>query len=91
MVELDVRHRRDLGAQERDRPIRLVALDDEPALPHAGVSPELGYDAADDPRRIVTELAQDVRDHRGGRRLPVRAADDDRASQRDELGEELRA
>ena len=33
----------------------------------------------------------DVRDHRCGGRLAVRAADDDRAAERDELGEELGA
>ena len=91
VVELDVRDGGDLGSQERDRAIRLVALDDEPALPHARVPAELRHDPADDPRRIVAELAQDVRDHRGRRRLSVRAADDDRAAQRDELREELGA
>ena len=91
MVELDVRHGGDLRPQKRDRPVRLVALDDEPALPHARVSAELRDDAADDPRRIVAELAQRVRDHGCGGRLSVRAADDDRAAERDELGEELGA
>ena len=89
VVELDVREHGDLGTQERDRAVGLVALDDEPALPHAGVAAELRHDAADDPRGIVSELAEDVRDHRGRRRLPVRATDDDRAAKRDQLGEEL--
>ena len=79
------------GRRERDRAVGLVAFDDEPALPHAGVPAELRDDPADDPRRIVTELAQDVRDHRRRRRLAVRAADDDRRAERDELREELGA
>ena len=91
VVELDVRHDGDLRPQERDRAVGLVALDDEPALARAGVPAELRDDPADDPRRIVAELAEDVRDHRRRRRLAVRAADDDRAAQRDELGEELGA
>ena len=89
MVELDVRHGGDLGSKERDRAVGLVALDDEPALPHACVSAELWNDSADDPRGIVAELAKDVRDHRSCRRLAVGAADDDRATERDELREEL--
>ena len=39
----------------------------------------------------MAELAQRVRDHGSRRRLAVRPADDDRAAQRDELGEELGA
>ena len=91
MVELDVRHDADLRAEERDRAVGLVALDDEPARACPRVPAELRDDAADDPRRIVAELAEDEGDHRGRRGLPVRAADDDRAPKRDELGEELRA
>ena len=56
----------------------------------ARVAAELRDDAADDPGRVAAELAQDERDHRRRRRLAVRAADDDRPAQRDELGEELR-
>ena len=80
MIELDVRHDGDLGLEQADRAVRLVALDDEPALPDARVPAELRDDAADDPRRVQAELAQDVRDHRGCRGLAVRAADDDRAA-----------
>jgi hypothetical protein len=90
MVELDVRHSRDLRTKERDRAIRLVALDDEPARARARVPSELRYDAADDPRGILLELAQDVRDHRRRRRLAMGATDDDRPAECDELGKELR-
>ena len=90
VVELDVRHDRDLRAQPLDRPVGLVALGDEPALPRAGVAAELGDLAADEPRRIEPELGEDERDHPGRRRLSVRAGDDDRAPERDELGEEVR-
>ena len=91
MVELEVRDHGDLGTQDRDRPVRLVTLHDEPALPVSGVPTELRHDPADDPRGIVPELAQCIRDHRGGRRLPMGSADDDRSAQRDELGQEVRA
>ena len=56
MVELDVRHHGDLRPQEGDRAVRLVSLDDEPALPHARIAAELGDDPTDDPRRVVAEL-----------------------------------
>ena len=72
-------------------PVRLVALDDEPPLPRAGVAAELRDLAADEPRRVEAELGEDERDHRRRRRLAVGAGDDDRAAQRDELGEELRS
>ena len=88
VIELDVRHDGDLRLEEADRAVRLVALDDEPALPDARVAAELRDYPADDPGRIPAELAQDVRDHRGRRGLAVRASDDDRAASRDELGEE---
>ena len=91
MIELDVRDHGDLGCEEPDRAVRLVALDDEPALSRAGVPTQLRHDASDDPRRVVAELAQDVRDHRGRRRLAVSAAYHDRAAKRHELREELGA
>ncbi len=91
VIELDVRHGGDLRTQVEDGAIRLVAFDDEPALPHTRVPAELRHDPADDPRRIVAELTEGVRDHGGRRRLPVRAADHDRGAQRDDLGEEVRA
>ena len=59
--------------------------------PDAGVAAELRHDAADDPRRVAARLLQDERDHRGRRRLAVRAADDDRGLRGDELGQELGA
>ena len=67
------------------------AFDDEPALPRPGVAAELRDLAADEPGRVEAELGEDEGDHPGRRRLPVRAGDDDRAPQRDELGEEVGA
>jgi hypothetical protein len=91
MVEVDVQDDRDLRAQGRDRPVRLVAFDDEPARASTGVPAELRNLAADRERRIATEPLERERDHPAGRRLAVRARDDDRVAKRDELGEELRA
>jgi transcriptional regulator with GAF, ATPase, and Fis domain len=90
MVEVDVRHDADLRAQELDRPVRLVALDDEPARAGARVGAQLWNLSADQEPGIAAQPVEDERDHRGGRRLPVRAGDDDRGLERDELGEELR-
>ena len=91
VVELDVRHHRDLGREREDGAVGLVALDDEPALPRARVAAELRHRRADQPGGVAAGLGESEGDHRRGRPLSVRAADDDRAAQRDELGEELRA
>jgi len=91
MVELDVRHHRDLGGQREHRAVRLVALDDEVPAAEAGVRAELRHRRADQPRRVVPGLAQGERDHRGRRALPMCAADDDRRPRADELAQELRA
>ena len=90
VVEVDVRHHRHLRAQRKDRPVRLVSLDHEPPLPRAGVRAELGHLAADDPARVTAGRAQRERDHGRGRRLAVRAGDDDRPARSDELREQLR-
>src|SRR5207253_1989841 len=71
MVELDVQDDGDLRTKRRDRAVGLVALDDEPALPRAGVAAELRDHAADRERGIAPELAQDERDHPARRRLAV--------------------
>ena len=91
VVELDVGDDRDLRPEPLDGAIGLVSLDDEPAFPRAGVAAELRHLAADEPGRIVTELTQRKRDHRRRGRLAVRAGDDDRPAQRDELVEEIGA
>ena len=91
VVELDVRDDRDVGGQLEHGPVRLVALDDEPAGAGAGVAAELRDLAADEERGVVAEGVEAVGDHRRRRRLPVRAGDDDRAPERDELGQELGA
>ena len=76
------------SAERRDGAVGLVALDDEPPVstpalpPSCGTTPMIQVGPA--------RAREDEGDHRRGRRLPVRAADDDRAAQRDELGEEAR-
>ncbi len=78
VVEIDVRDHRDLGAKCGDRPVGLVSLDDEPALTRPRVAAELRHLAADQEGRVVAEPVEAERDHRGSRRLPVRAGDHDR-------------
>jgi hypothetical protein len=89
VVELDVRDDSDLGAQHLHGPVGLVALDDEPPLPRTRVAAELWQVAADEPGGVLAELGEDEGDHPGGGRLAVRPGHDDRAAQRDELGQEL--
>ena len=88
VVELDVRHDRELRPQLEHRAVELVSFDDEPSVAAARVPAELRDHAADDPRRVVPCLPQRVGDHPGRRRLPVRARDDDRVARVDELREE---
>ena len=78
------------GRSELQRPVRLVALGDEPALPRARVPAELRDLAADQEGRVEPEPVEHERDHRRGRRLAVCARDDDRGPQFDELGQQLR-
>ena len=89
MVEVDVEEHRDLRPHRGDRTIGLVALDDEPALARARVSTQLWNVPADEERRIEPESVEAERDHRTRRRLAVRAGDDDRAAERDELREQI--
>ena len=89
VVEIDVRGYRDLGPKHRDRPVGLVAFDDEPAAPSPGIAAELGNLAADQKRGLVAEPVEAEGDHRGGRRLAVRTRNHDRSLQRDELGEKV--
>src|SRR6476646_3470299 len=91
MVELDVRQDCDLGRQREDGAVRLVTLDHEVSGAEARVRAELRDRRADQPGGVASGLAQCVGDHRGGRPLPVRTGDDDRAPRRDELAQELRA
>ena len=91
VVEVDVEEHGDLRPERGDRAVRLVALDDEPALARARVAAELRDLAADQERRVEPEPVEAERDHRARRRLAVRAGDDDRAAQRDELGEQVGA
>src|SRR3954454_4163643 len=90
VVEVDVRHDRDSRTQRGDRPVGLVAFDDEPACARPGIAPELWNVRADEPRGIATEPRKTEGDHPRGRRLAMCARDDDRFAQRDELGKQLR-
>jgi hypothetical protein len=91
VVEVDVRDDGDPRTEPLDRPVRLVPFHDEPPRPGPRVPAQLRHLAADQKGRVPPEPVEDVRDHRRRRRLPVRACDDDRVLQRDELGQELRA
>ena len=91
VVEVDVQEHRDLRPERRDGAVRLVALDDEPALTGPRVAAELRDLAADQKGRVEPEPVEAERDHRGRRRLAVRSRDDDRTAQRDELGEQVGA
>ena len=91
MVEFDVGHDADLRPQPLDRPVRFVALGDQPPLPRAGVPAELRNLASDQEGGIAAEPRKAVRDHPGRRRLAVRPRDDDRAPERDQLGQKLGA
>ena len=90
VIEIDVRNDGDPRPQCRHRPIRFVALDDEPAAAGPRIAAELRNVAADQPGWIATGPLEPEGDHRGGRRLAVCAGDDDRITQRHELGEQLR-
>ena len=91
MVELDVRDDGDLRPQPLDGAVGLVALDDEPALPRAGVAAELRDLAADEPGRVEAELGSANAIIPVVVVLPCAPGDDDRTTQRDELGEEVGA
>ena len=79
MLLLDVQHDRVLGMVEGERAIALVALGHEELALRVPVRvrAEDRDLRADVVRGIHAAHAQDVRGHRGGRRLPVHAADDD--------------
>ncbi len=91
VIEVDVQDDGHARPQRLDRPVGLVALDDQRAGAGAGVTAELRHLPADQEGRIAPELAEDERDHRGRGRLAVGAGDDDGVAQRYELGEELGA
>jgi len=90
VVEVDVRHHRDPGAQQRAAAVRLVALRDQQVSPaRPGVPAQLRHLAAHEPGRVEPEPVGREGDHGGGGRLPVRPRDADRRLQRNQLGEQL--
>ncbi len=89
VVELDVRDDGDLGLEREGRPIGLIPFDDEPSLARACVPAELRYLGSDQVSRLLAELLEAEGDHGRGRRLPVCTGDDDRAPERDELGQKV--
>ena len=92
VVELHVAHDGDLRAQEQQASVALVGLGHQPfALAHAGVGADVVELAADDERRVKPALEQHVRDHRGRRRLAVRAGHGDTAPHRHDARQHLRA
>src|SRR5439155_23580993 len=89
VVEVDVRDYGDLRTQALDRAVGFIALDDKPAGTGARVPVEVRNRPANEERWIVAEPVEAEGDHPGGGRLPVRARDDERAAQRDELREQV--
>jgi hypothetical protein len=79
VVEVDVRHDRNLRPQRRDRPVGLVALHDEPALACSSVAAQLRHVTADQKSGVIAEAFEAEGDHRRRRRLSMRAGNDDRA------------
>ncbi len=85
MVELDVGHDRALGVVEDKRAIGFIDLRDQPfrlTRPRARA-------VADEHRRVVAGLGEDVAGHVGHGRLAGAAADRDRVGLVDQLGQHL--
>ena len=92
VVELHVGQHRDLHREREHRAVGLVGLHHQP-LARAPV--RVGQTATDggthQPAGLHAGGAQDVHEHRGGGRLAVRARHRDRAPQRAQLAQQLRA
>ena len=91
VVELDVRHHRDVDVQREHRAVRLVGLDHEPlARAPVGVEPGRRQRPADQVGGLEAAAQQHVRGHRRRRGLAVRAGDRDRALERAQLARAAR-
>ena len=78
--------------QLEHRAVGLVGLDDQPlARPPGSIGKLRIGRAADQPSGVAAGTAQGVHEHRGGRRLAVGARHRNRATQRRQLAQQLRA
>ena len=92
MLGIDVGDDGDVGRQLQEGAVALVGLHHHPlALAHAGIGAVGVDDAAIDDGRIEPAGVEQRRDHRGGRRLAMRAADGDGLAEAHQLGQHLGA
>ena len=92
MLGIDIGDDGDVGRQLQEGAVALVGLDHHPfALAHAGIGAVGVDDAAIDHGRVEPAGFEQRRDHRGRRRLAVRAADGDRLAEAHQLGQHLGA
>ena len=78
VVVLDVGHHSDMRAQLEEGAVALVRLRDEVAArAELRIRPEVGHLTADDDGRRYADAVKSHADHRGRRRLAVRARDSD--------------
>ena len=91
MVRLDIGHERRRGRQVLERLVGFVSFDHVIA-PRAGmrVGTVRAHDAADEKRRLDAHGVHDACDHRGRRRLAVRARDGNGIEPHAQPGEHLR-
>ena len=93
MLGFDVENHRNRGMQKRERTVRFVGFDDDQiGVAEAHVRAERRIDRAQNRRRVVAALRQNVRDHRRSRAFAVRARNRDGFFRGvDEVGQKLRA
>ncbi len=90
VLRVDVRDDGDGRRDAQERAVGLVRLDDHVvALPELRVRPEGVHLPADHRGGIEAGVGEEVRRHRGGGGLPVRAGDGDAVLEPHELGEHL--
>ena len=78
MIRFDVGEHDGFARQLDERAVALVRLDHEPfAVAPDRAAADLVHVAADDERRVQVRLVEHQGEHRGGRRLSVRAGDGD--------------
>ena len=92
VVVLDVRHNGNVRAQLQEGPVTLVRLGDEVAArTELCIRTKIRYLAADDDGRRYAHTVKCHADHRGGRRLAVRARDGDAVVLVDQCRVDIRA